>query len=127
MLKQLEQIGALEEVRNYRCKAISLSDSHPTLGIRVHHHQIPGLRWMLYFMGIYYFQGPIFWTGANFVETSKEIGIDLWRRVYPNIPDERLEQITRIFPPCTIETTTPPIFIVHMGISISEPENILSK
>jgi hypothetical protein len=124
MLKQLEQIGTLEELKHYKCKAISLSKSHSTLGIRVRHHEIPGLRWTLNFVGIYYFQGPIFWTGANFFEAPKEIGVDIWRRVYPDLSDERLEKINMIFPVCMLEIAIQPILIACMGVSISTQESI---
>ena len=122
MLKQLEQLGTLEELKHYKCKAISLSDSLPTLGIRVYHHETPGLRWTLYFMGVYYYQGPIFWTGANFFEAPKEISFDVWRRVNPNISDMRLEQVNKLFPVCMLEIAPQPILIACTGVSVSTQE-----
>lgn len=128
MLKQLEKIGTLEDVQHYPCKVVSLSFSHTMLGIQIHHHTL-SLYWQLTFLGVHYFQGPMFWTGANFVEASQELTFEVWDRTHlsHSDPSTRIFKYERLYraklcPVYVLEMTPHPILIASGGISLSEIE-----
>lgn len=120
MLKALEQIGKAEDLQEYQCKVVSFYETHLILVIRIHHPQIASSSWDLNFLGVYYFEGPIFWTGANFVNASAEVSKDAWRRAQPNLSDERIEQVIKIFYVCTVDIAPKPIVIAYMGVNVSK-------
>jgi len=122
MLKQLESIGAEEDLQEYQFKVFYFSERFLQLGIRIHNEQIPLSSKYLYFIGVYYFEGPMFWTSANFVKASDQIGYEVWKRVHPEMNDRLLVNATKIFPVCTVQTDSGLVKIAYGDLSISDDE-----
>ena len=122
MLKPLESIGTAEDLQEYQCKVFYFSERFLQLGIRIHHNQILQSSKYLYFIGVYYFEGPMFWTSANFVKASDQIGYEVWKRVHPEMNDRLLMYASKIFPVCTVQTSGGLVKIAYGGLSISNDE-----
>lgn len=117
MLKMLEQIGDLDVLQECRCKLDYFHERNLLLGIRILNKTS---HWLLAFTQAYYFQGPVFWTGAKFVDAPDEISLDVLRQIYPNRSDERIKEISTDFPPaCMVQVPIEPVLIGYGGVNLS--------
>ncbi|MEM6528481.1 MAG: hypothetical protein AAF653_09310 [Chloroflexota bacterium] len=120
MLEELKQIGSAQDLKDYQCKITSFSERHLLLNIRIHHPEVSGSIWYLNFVGVYYVEGPIFWTGADFNRGSDAVSFDTWKSVHPEQSSERLKQIAKIFDVCTVKTAIKQVVIAYSGLTVSK-------
>ena len=127
MLEELKSVGTSEYLKNYHCKVIFFSEKFLNLGIRIHHDQIKSSIKYVYFIGVYYFEGPVFWSGANFETASDEVSVDVWKRVHPEASAERINQVAKIFHVCTVKSDSGVIKIAYGGVHVSDDPPELSE
>lgn len=120
MLKELDNLGTSEFLQCCKCKVINYTERHMLLCIMIYHEEMGTSARYLNFTGVYYFEGPMFWKGANFIEASNQISFDIWKRVYPKLSDQRIQQVIKIFPVYTVQTENMVIKVACGNVSISE-------
>lgn len=120
MLTELEAIADEEALREYVCKVVSYFERHLLMTVRIHHHKINGSTHYLTFSMVYYFDGPLMWTGANFRQLSLQDAEAIWRRTDQADTYGRTMQVAQIFPVYAVKTLNYSVTIACGGISISK-------
>jgi|GEM_PF-6527364 len=121
MLEKLQPLGTLEVLSEYKCKVVLFQESHLILGIRIHHPDIDFSTRYLNFLAVYYFEGPIFWTGANFTKAEAGVGNKILKSLFPNEPDRRFDYIANhLCHVCNVQNANTTVNIVYGDMSVSK-------
>jgi len=120
MLEKLEDIGTSQILSEYECKVMYFKESHMILGIRIHHPDIAFSTRYLYFLSVLYFEGPMGWIGANFTISTQDATHSIWKRIFPDLPDRRFEQLDKRYYMCTMQNPNTVVNIAYGSLSVSE-------
>lgn len=127
MLHKLEAIGQTHILQEYHCKIAHYQESHKILGVRINHPNIASSTHYLYFVDVFYFEGPFGWTGANFVIPGKQDCYDLWKRLFPDFSDRWIDQLSERFYIWTLPHPHTPVTIAFGDVSVSKDAPVTSR
>ena len=101
--------------QEYSCKVLTFTETHPILSLRLLPSVATQPSLQVTFLGLYYFDGPLFWKGANFERGNLQESIDLWKKVYPHEKSARLQEIAQTFGSYLVQTESSQIRILATG------------